>query len=330
VEGVKIPGLVDLQVNGYEGVDFSGANLTREDFIRACRRLLEAGTTAFLPIMITSPQEVYKHNLEIMASVLELKEFHGRLLGVHLEGPFISPEEGACGAHNPQWIIKPDIKYLEQLIDWAGGKVKLLTIAAELKGAEQLASYAVSRGIAVSLGHQMANEKDLGKLVRAGAVLLTHLGNGVPMTLHRHHNPIWTALAEDGLVATIITDGHHLPPSVIKTIIRTKGPQRCIVISDASSLAGLPAGRYETLGHKVILEGTGRLYDPATGYMVGSSATMLQCMNYLASLNLVSIDELIAMGFYNPLKLIGLSPKDVAQGPDIWFNESQQVFYLEK
>ena len=327
---MKIPGLVDLQVNGYKGVDFSSASLTKADFIRACRQLLKAGTTAFLPTMITSPQEVYKRNLEIMASVLELKEFHGRLLGVHLEGPFISAQEGACGAHNPQWIIKPDIKYLEQLINWAGRKVKLLTIAAELKGAKQLASYAVSRDIAVSLGHQMADEKDLRNLVRAGARAITHLGNGVPMVLNRHHNPILSALAEDDLDATIITDGHHLPPSLIKTIIRTKGPQRCIVISDASSLAGLPPGRYETLGHKVILEETGRLYDPSTGYMVGSSATMLRCMNYLASLNLVSIDELIAMGFYNPLKLIGLTPQDVAQGPDIWFNENQQFFYQKK
>jgi N-acetylglucosamine-6-phosphate deacetylase len=327
---MRIPGLVDLQVNGYEGVDFSSTSLTEADLIRACRQLLEAGTTAFLPTMITSPQEVYKRNLEIMVSVLELKEFHGRLLGVHLEGPFISPEEGACGAHNQQWIIKPDIKYLEQLIDWAGGKVKLITIAAELEGAEEIARYAVSRGITVSLGHQMADEKDLRNLVNAGAMAITHLGNGVPMVLNRHHNPIWAGLANDDINATIITDGHHLPPSLLKTIIRTKGPQRCIVISDASSLAGLPAGRYETLGHKVILEGTGRLYDPATGYMVGSSATMLQCMNYLASLKLVSIDELIAMGFYNPLKLIGLTPKDVAQRPDIWFNENQRFFYQKK
>ena len=122
----------------------------------------------------------------------------------------------------------------------------------------------------------------------------------------------------------------NLPPSLLKTIIRTKGPQRCIVISDASSLAGLPPGRYETLGHKVILEETGRLYDPATGYMVGSSATMLQCMNYLASLNLVSIDELIAMGFYNPLKLIGLGPEDVTPGRDVWFDKKKRVFSLQK
>ncbi len=327
---MRIPGLVDLQVNGYKGVDFSSATLTEADFIRACREMLGAGTTAFLPTIITSTEDVYKRNLAIMSDVMEREEFRGRLLGIHLEGPFISAQEGACGAHNPRWTTKPDINYLEQLIGWAGGKVKLLTIAAELEGAEKLSRYAIKRGIAVSLGHQMATEKDLERLSRAGAVSLTHLGNGVPMVLNRHHNPIWAGLATDELTAMIITDGHHLPPAVIKTIIRTKGPNRCIVISDASSLAGLPAGRYETLGHKVILEDSGRLSDPQTGYLCGSSATMLQCMNYLASLNLASLDELIAMGFYNPLRLIGLKPEDVPGGQDIYFDEKRQVFYLEK
>ncbi len=324
---MKIPGLVDLQVNGYKGVDFSSIALTQEDFIRACRQLLEAGTTGFLPTIITSPDEVYKRNLAIMSSVMEQPEFHGRLLGIHIEGPFISGQDGARGAHNSKWTRKPDIAYLEKLLAWAGGKVKLITVAAELEGAEDLARYAVSRGITVALGHQMANEEDLAKLVRAGARAITHLGNGVPMVINRHHNPIWAALAEDGLVATIITDGHHLPPAVLKTIIRTKGPHRCIVISDASSLAGLPPGRYETLGHKVILEKTGRLSDPQTGYLCGSSATMLQCMNHLASLNLASTDELIEMGFYNPLKLIGLKPEDVASEQDIYFDEKHPVFY---
>jgi len=327
---MKIPGLVDLQVNGYKGVDFSSRDLTTVDFTRASRQLLEAGTTAFLPTMITSPEEVYKHNLPIIAKVVQSEEFRGCLLGIHLEGPFISSEEGAHGAHNPHWIRKPDIGYLMQLIEWANGKVVLITIAAEVTGAEQLARYAVEQGIAVSLGHQMASEKDLKRLVHAGAVSLTHLGNGVPAMLPRHENPIWAGLAEDELVAMIITDGHHLPASVIKTIIRTKGPDRCIVVSDAAPLAGLVPGSYETLGHKVVLEEGGRLHDPATGYLVGSSATMLQGMNYLASLNLLSRDELVAMGFYNPLKLIGLDVDDVAKERDILFDESRRVFYLEK
>ena len=327
---MNIPGLIDLQVNGYKGIDFSSADLTQDDFVRACRGIFEAGTTAFLPTVITSPDDVYGHSLQVVAAVLQREQFRGRLLGLHLEGPFISGQDGARGAHDAEFIREPDIGYLERLIALSGNQVKLITIAAEAKGAEQLARYAVSRGIAVSLGHQMATEEDLQKLVRAGAVALTHLGNGVPAMLPRHQNPIWAGLANDDLSAMIITDGHHLPASILKTIIRAKGPERCVVTSDASPLSGLGAGKYETPGHKFVLEDSGRLWDEVTGYLAASSATMLQCVNHLASLNLVSNDELVAMGFYNPLKLIGLDADDVAPGRDIRFDEKRRVFYTEE
>ncbi|MHC4329195.1 MAG: N-acetylglucosamine-6-phosphate deacetylase [Planctomycetota bacterium] len=329
-KGVKIPGLVDLQVNGCKGIDFSDSDLTRDDFVLACRGVLEAGTTAFLPTIITSAAEVYEHNLPIMASVLQSEEFRGRLLGIHVEGPFISAQDGARGAHNAEWTVKPDIAFLDKLIAWAEGKIRLLTISAELEGAQKLAHHTASLGIAVSLGHQMATEEDLRNLVRAGAVSLTHLGNGVPGLLPRHENPIWAGLANDDLVAMIITDGHHLPPSVLKTIIRVKGADRCVVVSDASFLAGLEAGTYEMSGEKVVLEEGGRLYNPETWYLAGSSLTMLECMNYLASLDLVGYDELVAMGFHNPLKLIGLGPEDIVQSGDICFDEEDKVFYIEK
>jgi N-acetylglucosamine-6-phosphate deacetylase len=327
---IKIRGLVDLQVNGYKGIHFSDINLTRDDFVMACQGVFEAGTTAFLPTMITSPKEVYEHNLPIMAGVMEETEFHGKLLGFHIEGPFISDQNGARGAHDEQWISKPDVDYLRQLIDWADDKVKLLTIAADPEEAEKLARYAVGQGIAVSLGHQMASVADLARLAQAGAVSLTHLGNGVPAMLPRHENPVWAGLGNDDLIAMIITDGHHLPVSILKTIIRTKGPERCVIVSDASSPAGLPAGKYEALGHQVVLEEDGLLHDLTTGYLGGSSATMLRCMNHLASLDLVGSDKLLAMGFDNPLSLIGLSPDDVSQARDIWFDKEHKIFYLEK
>ncbi len=327
--GIKIWGLVDLQVNGYKGVNFSDISLTRDDFILACRGIFEAGTTAFLPTIITSSREVYEHNLPIMAAVLQEAEFRGRLLGIHIEGPFISAQKGTRGAHDEQWISKPDVDYLRQLIDWADGRVKMLTIAAEPNGAEKLARYAADRGITVSLGHQIAGEQDLCRLVRAGAVSLTHLGNGTPAMLPRHENPIWAGLGNDDLVAMIITDGHHLPVSILKTFIRTKNSKRCVVVSDASSPAGLPAGKYEVLGHQVILEEDGLLHDLTTGYLAGSSATMLQCMNHLASLDLVGANELLAMGFDNPLALIGLGPKDVAQGRGIRFDKEHKIFRLQ-
>ncbi|MHC4299366.1 MAG: N-acetylglucosamine-6-phosphate deacetylase [Planctomycetota bacterium] len=290
-EGPKRCGLVDLQINGYRGINFSDINLARDDFIMACRAVFKAGTTAFLPTMITSAAEVYEHNLPIMAAVLDSAEFRGRLLGIHVEGPFISSQAGARGAHHAEWTARPDVDFLDKLIDWAQGKIKLLTISAELEGAETLSRHAVNRGITVSLGHQMATDDDLRRLVRAGANALTHLGNGVPALLDRHENPIWAGLGNDDLVAMIIADGHHLPTPLLKTIIRAKGIDRCVVVSDASSLAGLEPGTYDFLGEKVVLEENGRLYDPDTGYFAGSSSTMIECMNYLASLNRLVFDD---------------------------------------
>ncbi len=326
---VRLPGLVDLQVNGYRGVDFSGEDLTDESFARACRQLLEAGTTAFLPTLITSPATIYERNLPMIARVLGQEEFRGRVLGIHLEGPFISTEDGARGAHSALWVRKPDVAYLKELIDLAQGTVRLITIASDQEGADELSRYASSHGVAVSLGHHMAKEQDLERLVAVGAKALTHLGNGVPALLSRHQNPIWAGLANDDLAATIIADGHHLPPSMLKTFIRTKGPGRCVVISDASPLAGLPPGEYWSMGAMVRLQDDGKLFNPATGYMAGSSATILACANHLAGLGLAGLNELGQMFFYNPLRLIGVSPQQVRAERRILFDAKEHRVFQE-
>lgn len=324
---VTIPGLVDLQVNGYKGVDFSGSDLTQDNFAWACRELLSAGTTAFLPTLITSPPEIYERNLPIIASVIDKKEFRGRVLGIHLEGPFISAQDGARGAHDARWVRKPDVAWLEGLLRFADGKVRLITIAADQDGAEDLARCAVSHDVTVSLGHHMANEQDLERLVAVGAKALTHIGNGVPALLSRHRNPVWAGLANDNLSATVIADGHHLPPSMLKTILRAKGPERCIIISDASPLAGLPPGEYWSMSAQVRLEEGGKLYNPATGYMAGSSATILACANHLVSLGLAGFNELVTMFFYNPLRLVGILPNQVAAAKGVFFDaEQRRVF----
>jgi len=310
----EMPGLVDLQVNGYRGVDFSGDDLTVESLARACRELLSTGTTAFLPTLITSPAEIYERNLPIIAEVLGRDEFRGRVLGIHLEGPFISRQDGARGAHTAQWVRTPEPAYLDELIHLADGKVRLLTIAADQEGAEELTRHAVGRGITVSVGHHMATERDLERLVKAGAKALTHLGNGVPALLDRHSNPVWAGLANDDLWAMVIADGHHLPPALLKTILRAKGPERCIVISDASPLAGLSPGTYRSMGADVVLAESGRLYNPATGYMAGSSATMPQCAEYLRTLGLLNHDDLVRVCFANPLRLIGCTAEGIVLG----------------
>jgi len=298
-------GYVDLQVNGFLGVDFSSPDLTEADFIRACRALLAWGTVAFLPTMITSPLDVYARNLPLMARVMAREEFESRLLGFHIEGPFISREPGAVGAHNPAYVRESDVALLEKLLDWADGRVRLLTVAAEVPGADALARFAVERGITVSIGHSLFDTADLDRMAEAGATALTHLGNGLPNLLPRHDNPMWVGLAHDAYTAMVIADGHHLPVPVLKTMVRAKGADKLIVVSDAAPVAGLPPGRYRMLDNDAVLEPSGCFHNPDKQCLVGSSATMTQCMAHLAGLGEMSEEALMKVGRSNPLALIG-------------------------
>jgi len=324
-----MPGFVDLQVNGFLGTDFSSPELAPESFAQVCRELLGRGTAAFLPTIITCPISVYRRNLPLMAEVMAREEFRGRVLGLHLEGPFISRQPGAVGAHDPRHVRAPDMALLQDLIAWADGQVRLITLAAELPGADALARYAVDNGITVSLGHTLATFDDMQRLVQAGATALTHLGNGVPNTLPRHENPIWAGLAQDALSAMLIADGHHLPAPVLKTILRAKGIDRSIIVSDASPVAGLPPGEYTTLGNRAVLEPSGRLHNPEKGCLVGSSATMLDCMNHLAAQRLLSVEDLITVGVHNPLRLIGMDASTISKETRVRFDETAATFSVE-
>jgi N-acetylglucosamine-6-phosphate deacetylase len=323
---MRIPGFVDLQVNGTKGVDFSSPALSDEAVVYACEQILGNGTAAFLATLVTSPLDAYERNLPMIARVMRRAEFRNRLLGFHLEGPFISRAAGAVGAHDPALARDPDVELLRQMIGWSGGSIRLLTMAAELPGAEELARVAVSQGIVVSVGHSLFDAEDLARLESAGATALTHLGNGLPAMLPRHANPIWPGLASDGLTAMLVADGHHLPPPVLRSFIRAKGVSRTVAVSDASPLAGQPPGRYRYNGQDVALETSGRLHVPSRGCLAGSSATMLQCMNHLASLGLLSLDELLAVGFFNPALLVGMDPAGIPRRTRLRYDEAGALF----
>ncbi len=303
---MSIPGYVDIQINGYHNVDFSDPNLTEEMFLRTADRIFQSGTCVFLPTVITGTKELYLRNIRLMHDAVAARGLEKQIPGVHFEGPFLSDQPGAVGCHNPACIRKPDCGLFDEIMDHTGGFIKLMTIAAENEGAEELIRHAVSRGVIVGCGHQLANYEQLQRAEKAGARTLTHLGNGIPNMINRHKNPIWSGLACDNLIATIITDGHHLPPELIKCILRMKGADHVIVVSDASPVAGLPPGRYHMLGNDAILEETGLFHNPEKGCLVGSSASMSDCMKYLASLNLLTQDELEKVGYYNAMKLLQL------------------------
>ncbi|HHE71074.1 MAG TPA: N-acetylglucosamine-6-phosphate deacetylase [Chloroflexi bacterium] len=306
-----LPGFVDLQVNGFMGVNFSSPDLTPAALRDAFHAIIERGTIGFLPTVISSPWPIYERNLPLIARVAREEPFRGRVLGIHIEGPFISSVPGAVGAHNPDYVVEPDVGKLEQLLGWGDGAVRLLTVAAEVPGVLPLIRYAVSRGVRVSIGHSLFDQTTLAQASAAGATALTHLGNGLPNLLPRHPNPIWAGLAADAFTAMIIADGHHLPAEVVKVMLRAKGVMRTVVVSDASPVAGLPPGEYQVLGNRAILEPSGRLYNPDKQCLVGSTATMVSCMNFLASLNLLEERQLVALGYENPLRLLGLSDADI-------------------
>lgn len=321
----SIPGFIDLQVNGYLGVDFSNPEVSEAEIMRACRAMLAAGTAAFLPTLITSPLESYQRSLARIAGVMARAEFQGRLLGIHLEGPFISHVKGAVGAHNPDWTRLPDPSLFDRLQNWAAGRIRLLTLAPELEGADQLARRAAAQGVVVSLGHTLASADDLERLRLSGARALTHLGNGLPMQLPKFANPLWAGLAAEGYTATMIADGHHIPPGILRAMIRAKGVERTVIVSDAAPVAGLPPGEYSTMGNRAVLEPSGRLHNPEQGHLVGSSYTLLECMNVLAGLGF-SPAELIALGVDNPLKLLGMGREDLAQGGTVVFDAASRRF----
>ncbi len=303
------PGLVDLQVNGYAGFDFSSPTLTIDQVIQAAKLLREQGTALFCPAVVTAPWPVYTHVLPILAQAKrrleDLGEFtYAQIAGIHLEGPFISTADGARGVHDLPSILPPSLPACDTLVSLSAGTLRLLTLAPEIPGALDLIRHASEQGILVGLGHTLADSRTIHAAVDAGARFSTHLGNGLPSVIHRHHNPLWAQLADPRLVSFIIADGHHLPADLVKVMVAVKSAGGVVVTSDSASPAGLPAGEYFFCGKTVRLDPDGKLSDPQTGYLAGSSANLQQCQDWLGSLGFTH-SELNCLCRDNALSLLG-------------------------
>lgn len=319
-------GFVDIQNNGWMGSDFSQPGLTADRVKEITRDLVSKGTIAYCPTMITADPDVYKDNLSAITEAMKDPGIGGHILGIHLEGPFISPEPGAIGAHPKEYVLAPDAAMFDQFQEWADGNVKIMTVAPERPGCAELIKHVTDSGVVVSMGHHLATDEDMEKAVAAGASLCTHFGNGIPNEINRHDNPFWWLLASDDISGMFITDGHHLPADLIKVALRSKGVNRFIVTSDASPLAGMPPGKYKIFGDlPVVIDETGLIYSEQSNSLAGSHSTIMECMNHLASLNLLSEEELCQVGITNPLNVLGMKPDNIAKlaGPSIGFANGQ-------
>lgn len=302
-------GFVDLQVNGYAGHDLNGLTLDAATVRALCQALLKLGVTTFLPTIITAPESRIIAALRtIREACAQHPEVAAMVAGIHVEGPHIAPEDGPRGAHPAADVRAPAIAEFDRWQVAAGGLVKLVTLSPHWPESPVYIRHLVKSGVVVSLGHTSADAAQIAAAVDAGATLSTHLGNGSHALLNRRHNHLWPQLADDRLTAMFIADGHHLTPAQLKTMLRAKGLERSLVVSDTVALGGLPAGKYETpIGGKVELKADGFLaIDDGTGnYLAGASLPMTAAIPVLVNQVGLTLGEAITLLTAAPGRIIG-------------------------
>lgn len=329
------PGLVDLQVNGYRGIDFNEKGLSEEKVHRITRHLWEVGVTSYFPTLITNSDTHILSTLRIISGACEAEVMTGcSIRGIHLEGPFLSKEDGPRGAHPKKYIKKPDWELFQKWQKTCGGKIKLITISPEWPEAFEFIEKCTASGVLVSIGHTAATPEQVQKAVLAGASMSTHLGNATHLQLPRHQNYIWEQLASDTLWPCLIADGFHLPPALLKVFLKVK-PEQSILVSDATKFAGLPPGTYQShIGGEVELNKEGRLFiRENSDFLAGSAQILTQCIDYLVREEIASQEKAIEMASVKPMKMFakneyGLHPGALADF--IWFEKPEGRMVIRK
>jgi len=299
---IEFPGLFDLQVNGFAGVDFNAPDLRTEHVNVALDRMRAVGVTRVLPTLVTSSFDGFEASAAVLAAMSD-----PAIAGIHMEGPYISPEDGARGAHPRPFTRTASTDDFDRRQDAARGRIVLVTLAPEVPGALALVEYLVARGVRVAIGHTAASPAQIADAVAAGATLSTHLGNGCASVLPRHPNVIWEQLAADELAATFIVDGHHLPAATVKALVRAKSIARSILVTDATAAAGCAPGRYRIGAIECDLGTDGRVSLAGTPYLAGSSLTLDRAIANTVRFTGLPIEAVTPMASTIPAQSLGLS-----------------------
>lgn len=300
------PGFVDLQINGFGGVDFNNSGHTIEDIGCAVDAILATGVTRCLPTVITGPPE------RMVACLKNLRHAQvnlpcGRAIaGFHVEGPHIDPADGPRGAHPVEWVRAPDLDEFRHWQDATEGNIRLVTLSPHWPGAPQYIAALVRNGVAVSIGHTAATASEIDGAVDAGATLSTHLGNAAPRLLPKIQNCIWDQLAEDRLSASFIADGHHLNDAFFRVAVRAKGIERTVLVTDAAAPAGASPGRYRLGEVDVELTPDGRVVLAGQERLAGSALRMHHAIANAARMGKLPLGEAIQAATVNPARLIHL------------------------
>ena len=322
---VKTQGLVDLQVNGFAGVDFNSAGLTSDSLQLALEAMLATGVTTCLPTVITDSEIHMRKCLSALEKIRNSSPMANTMVaGYHLEGPFLSKLPGFCGCHPVEKMIAVDLELFLRLQEAAGGNIKLVTLAPEVEGAITFIEKLVEDGIIVALGHTAADNEIIQQAIDAGAKLSTHLGNGTSAELNKNHNPIIAQLGEDKLSASFIADGYHLSPEVLKVYLRAKCAERVILVTDATAGASAPPGLY-TLGDSELHRETepvilnSQMLSP-----IGSAVTLDQCVRNVIHWYALPLKEAVTWASENPMKLLNSTKKQTQ------FSELEQIVWWKE
>jgi N-acetylglucosamine-6-phosphate deacetylase len=306
-EGVKpaqwiAPGMIDIQVNGFAGVDYNSPDTPLDEIARSIEVQRATGVTRFFPTVITGSHENICGSLRNLAKARRDLANGDAMICFHVEGPWICPDDGPRGAHPKQHVRPASVEEFEAFQDAAEGNIRLITIAPETPGAIPVIEHMAGKGIIVSLGHTNAAEQDIHAAIAAGATMSTHLGNGAHSTIPRHDNYIHLQMAADELWAGLIVDGIHLPPSFVKIAVRAKRLDHVILVTDAAPPAGCAPGIFH-FGHlevELTADQAIRLTD--SGRLAGSALSMDRGLENLMRFTGLSLRDALEAGTVNPAK----------------------------
>ncbi len=317
------PGFIDHQINGYLSHSFTGEHLSVEQVLTITRALWENGITTYLPTLTSHSQDRLLRNFAILKEAMKDPQIKMSVPGFHLEGPYISPVDGYRGAHESKWIRNPDWDEFSKWYKASGDKILEVTVAPELEDAIDFIRKCREKNIVVALGHHNGSSEIIKEAVDSGASVSTHLGNGCANLIHRHNNPLWPQLADDRLIASLIVDGFHLRPEEVQVFFKVKGPEKTILVSDVSSLAGMPPGEYKSYGRKVVMTPEGKISMPSQDVLAAASFLITRGIENVLSFTQCSLAEAIHMVSRNPARLLGLDDRgDLSVGKRadlVWF-----------
>jgi len=298
------PGFVDIQVNGFAGIDFSAPDLDVNALAAVLPAIWKTGVTSFCPTLITNSLDELERNLRVLESArAAVPGFADSTPCYHLEGPYLSPGP-SHGAHKSALMRDPDWDEFRRLQTAAGENIGILTLAPERPGALDLIRQCRQSGVIAAISHTDGIVDDIHEAAKAGATLSTHLGNGCPQMIDRHSAPIWAQLAIDELHASIICDSFHVRPDLMKVIFRMKGTHRCLLVTDAVHAANLPPGLYSFAGGEIELLPSGQVVTRGGNSMAGSALSMDRAISWFMRLAEVSLADALPLATRTPAALL--------------------------